>query len=228
MRWLPGELATGGGGEYGATVLPLSALTEEGHRPGGFRVGLPVLVYFYSGRNDDKLMSYEGTVFLDERVGFSSRFFNCVKISLDDIRDAGVRESYGGVTPTVVVLDSAGKELKRLKGWDTDAADVFKGMEVAFKNHTGKLLAAVVEKEARILQSLDRIHWSMEDLKQEMKDTEDHLAKHDCERGRRELVETREDIAKLEKEREKVMAEEAEMLKPVVPTSAPAAASAGI
>ncbi|MSR75163.1 MAG: hypothetical protein EXS14_06825 [Planctomycetes bacterium] len=227
IRWLSAELPAGGGGEYGATTLPLSALTEVGHRPGGFRAGLPLLVYFYSARNDDKLMSYEGTVFLDERVGFSSRFFNCLKISLDDIRDAGVRESYGGSAPTVVVLDGSGKELKRLKGWGTDAADVFKSLEVVFKEHTGKLLASVVEKEAKILQNLDRIHWDQEDLNAELKDTEDHLTKHDCERGRRELVELRVDMAKLTKEREKVIADEAKLLESLVP-AAPAASGSGL
>lgn len=217
VRWLPASLPMSAGGEYGESALPLATLASENQRVGGYRAGLPLLVYFYSARNDEKLLDFEGRVFYDERVGFSSRFFNCLRISLDEIRDAGVRKSYGGEEPALFVLDREGKQLKRLDGWRTESVELFKGMESAFKETTGKALAGLVEKEARILQNLDRIHWEVEDLKESIKDTETHLASHDCDRGRRELAESQADMAKLAAEKAKVLDEEAKLLEPVSP-----------
>lgn len=196
---------------YAGSLLPLSSFYAPEWRPQGFREGLPTIVYFFTAKDDDKLLKFDATVFGDERVGVSARFFNCLRVSLDAMSPAD-RKAWGGDQPTVVVLDSKGQTAKRFDGWATSGAGVFKSLEVTFKERYDLNLAGLLAKEARILDTLDKVYWELLDLQEDMKQKQEHLAKHDCEPGRKAVKEIEDDMAKLEKERTKAIEDEQKLL----------------
>jgi hypothetical protein len=213
IQWLGARLPKSRGAGYGESALPLSALLQKEHRPAGMRDGFPTVIYFYTSKNDDKLLQFDAKVFGDERVGVSSRFFNCVRISLDEMTDAE-REQYGGSEPAVFVLDASGALAKKHLGWGTVGANLFKTLEVVFKDRYGLQLAGLLAKEGKILDTLDKVYWDLKDKETELSSVNEHLAKHDCERGRRELKEVQEEIAQLEQQRKKALEEEKALLSP--------------
>jgi hypothetical protein len=158
-------------------------------------------------------VQFEGKVFGDERVGVSSRFFNFIRISLD-LMDPATRNNYGGDSPSIYLFDGEGKEAKKFQGWDASGQALYKTMEVAFKVRYGSVLATLLAREGRILDSLDKIYWDMKDVEEKLTQAKDHIAKHDCDRGRRELKELESDMAKLEADRTKLIDEETKLLDP--------------
>lgn len=212
INWITTTLPRDAEKGYAAGTLPLSALLADAYRPFGARTGVPSIVYFFTAKDDDKLVKFDASVFGDERVGVSSRFFNCLKISLDHMSSDAERKLYGGAEPMVVVLDDEGREVKRVGGWDLTGSRILKLMEVAFKDRYGIQLSAFLAKESRVLETLDRVYWELKDLETEMTAARDHLAKHDCDRGRRLVKELEGDIAKQEAEKAKALEEEKKLL----------------
>lgn len=225
MDWIGTNLPQAGGAGYAESALPLSQLLAEGNRPAGTRAGLPAIVYFYSVKNDDKLLEYESNVFGDERIGVGSRFFNCFRICLEDIRSASDRKAYGDNEPTVIFLDATGVELARHGGWRVNSATIYRSMERTFDAHYRKDLGKILAKEAKVLEALDRAHWDAEELKTELQEAKEHLERHDCERGRRMVREVTAELAKLEEDRQKALEEEKKLFEIGAP--APADASTG-
>lgn len=200
------------GAGYGASSLPLAALFSDEYLPDLARKGIPSIVYFYTTKDEAKFLKFEEAAFKDERLGVASRWFNFVKISLDHIPSDADRKLYGGDAPAVLFLDAQGAVQKRLDGWKTDADDVIKLLDPAFRSHYGAPLGPVLAKLARILDILDRTHWSLQDLGTDLKAAEDHLVAHDCDRGRREVQEINADAEKLRAERAKALEEEKKLL----------------
>lgn len=213
IGWIGADLPRTQEKGYAEDTLPVSALiTNESFRPAALRPELPTLIYFFTAKDDTKMVDFEARVFGDERVGISGRFFNCVRIALDEIRSASLRKTYGGDEPLVIVFETSGKEVKRHSGWEVQGLSVFKTMDATIKATFGRTLTAILAKEAQILDILDRTHWELEDLKVDLKEAQDHLAKHDCERGRRNVKEVEDEMAKIEAERAKAIEEERGLL----------------
>ncbi len=200
------------GAGYGASSLPLSALFTDDYLPDLARKGIPSVVYFYTTKDEAKFLKFEEAAFKDERLGVASRWFNFVKISLDHIPSAEDRKLYGGDAPAVLFLDAQGVVQKRLDGWKTDADDLLKLLDPTFRLHYGAPLGPFLTKLAKILDVLDRTHWSLEDLATDLKAAEEHLVSHDCDRGRREVKEIKDDSDKLRAERTKALEEEKKLL----------------
>ncbi len=213
IGWIGADLPRTEEKGYATDTLPVSALiTTESLRPAALRPELPTLIYFFTAKDDTKLVDFDARVFGDERVGISGRFFNCIRIALDEIRSSSERKVYGGDEPLIIVFETSGKEVKRHSGWEVQGTNLFKTMDATIKSTFGKSLTAILNKEAQILDVLDRTYWDIEDLKVELKEAQDHLTKHDCERGRRNVKEVEEEIAKIEAERAKALEEERNLL----------------
>ena len=187
VDWTDADLPTAEEAGYSAGVLPLSHLVTEDHRPAGFTSGLPTLVFFYTEVDEEKALTFEDRVFADERVGLSSRFFNCVRICLDDIPSESVRRQYtSGKGPAIFVLDAAGKQLKRWVGWKTSGARLYATMASVLKSRSKISLASLLRKEGQLLQKIDEAYWKLEDAKFDLNELASRKGKS-AERQRKKL-----------------------------------------
>ena len=187
VEWADADLPTAGEAGYGAGTLPLSHLVNEDHRPSRFVSGLPTIVFLYTEVEEEKALTFEDSVFGDERVGLSSRFFNCIRISLDDIPSESVRKQYtSGKGPAIFVLDAEGKELKRLTGWKTSGARLYKTMSSVLKARSKISLASLLRKEGQFLKKIDEAYWKLEDAKFDLNEMASRKGKS-AERQRQKL-----------------------------------------
>lgn len=172
--------------------------------------GLPSIVFLYTELDEEKALTFEDAVFADERVGLSSRFFNCIRISLDDIPSARIRKQYGaGKGPSILVLDADGKELKRHSGWKTTGARLYSTMSSVLRARSKISLASLLRKEGQLLKKIDEVYWAIEDAKFDLADMEKRKGKS-AERQRQKLEAK---IAKLQEEHKKLLAEEEAFIK---------------
>lgn len=210
IAWSDTELPSADGVGYGSSMLPLSSLVLEDHQPVGFRAGLPTLVYFCTEADEKKALAFEDKVFGDDRVSLSARFFNCVRISVDDIPSASLRKQYGAHKgPSIMVLDADGKELKRMVGWKTSGSKLYSTMGSVLKSRSKLSLASILRKENTLLKKIDELHWKIEDAKFDLGE----LAERKGKSADRQRARLRTQIAELEKEYEKLLAEEEAFLK---------------
>ena len=191
---------------YGASELPLSHVVLGDSAPAGLVASLPTVVYLYTDIDEDKVATFEERLFLDERVSVSSRFFNCVRISLDDIVSARVRKQYGGgKKPVLLVLDVGGEELKRFVGWKTTGSRLFSTMGAVLKSHRSRMsLARLLRKEGQFLKKIDEAYWKLEDAKFDLGE----LAKRKGKSAARQTAKLEAEIAKLEKAYRALVSEE--------------------
>lgn len=210
IAWSDSDLPNSDGEGYGSSVLPLSALVLEDHRPSGFRSGLPTLVYLFTELDEKKALAFEDKVFGDDRVSLSARFFNCVRISLDDIPSASLRKQYGARKgPSILILDVDGKELKRFAGWKTSGSKLYSTLGSVLKSHSKLSLASILRKENAFLKKIDALHWKIEDAKYDLGE----LSKRKGKSAARQTTKLTATIAKLEKEYQALVAEEEAFLK---------------
>lgn len=213
IDWVGTDLPRRGGSEYAsAQALPLSAFASDANRPARAKAGRPSVVYFASTADDMKLQAFEG-LFLDERLGVSARYFNMLRVSLNDLPRAD-QKVYGDGSngPKFVVLDAAGAEIATFDGWRTSAVELLKAMEPVVKTTFAKDLSRVLEGESKILDTLDKTHYELEILAAQRKVVAARLAEKECASCRKVMGKLDDKISRSEKEREEAIALEAKLL----------------
>lgn len=169
-------------------------------------------MYFFTGRDDERLIKYEAAVWNDERVGLAARLFNCYRISLDDMLLEADRKRFGKKGPNVVLIDSKGKTIKSFPGWRTTSSQVYGAMESLVNKTWKKRLGSLQPEIASILKELDELHAKLEKLKATLKSAEAHVKEHDCAPGRKRIKTTRAAIKDAEARLAKVLAKEKALL----------------
>lgn len=213
IDWIGTDLPRGAAEGYASNqALPLSFLVADSHRHARAKAGRPSLVYFASTADDNKLQIFE-SLFLDERLGVSARFFNTFRVSLDDLPRQD-QKTYGDGSngPKFIILDAAGAEVTTLDGWKTNTSDLLKAMEPIVKATFAKDLRRVLEAENKILDTLDKTHYELEILAAQRKVVAARLAEKECQSCRKVLGKLEDKMSRSEKEREEAVALEAKLL----------------
>lgn len=206
MRQLPRSYRTG----YEATALPLGALFDRSDLPGTREVK-PAVIWFSKLETDEKL---EKKMFDSMEVAVSSRWFDCVRIYVDDIENKAEREDYSKTLPLLVFLDGSGREVSRVGGSAASTSAVYASMQKAAHVDFKAPLTAMVDKYRAFLKKFDKVQAKVSDLESEIAADVEHIAKHDCAPGRRRLKENEAELKPLRVEHEKLLAEEQAILKP--------------
>jgi hypothetical protein len=202
-RQLPRVVRAG----YTDTMLPLGALFEsDGAKK-------PAMVWFTSVEPDEKA---EKRLFDNWDVAIGARYFNCVKIYVDDIESKALREKYAGAGNTVVFLDDAGREVGRVSGTGGGSSGVYASMQKAAAVDYKKPLTALVQTYSDFLKRFDKVQGKVANLEADVADDLAHISRHDCAPGRKQLKEHEEDLKPLQAERDKLLEQEQSLLKPEV------------
>ncbi len=87
---------------YGSRELPAEnlAIDRTDDRP---------TILWFSRLDDEENAAIEGTVFGDEALGLSLKQFRCLRIDVETIEDAKLREEYGAKTPMFVTFNPKGE-----------------------------------------------------------------------------------------------------------------------
>jgi hypothetical protein len=210
------QLARSSSAGYADTVLPLSALFE------GAEETKPSIVWFTTLNADDKL---ERRLFDSWEVAVASRYFNCVKIYVDDIESKADRDRYAKVAPTIIVLDGSSHEVAKMAGSAPSSPVVYAAMQKASTPTFKKPLSALVETYGSFLKRFDKVQGQVAQLEGQIADDLDHTSKHDCAPGRKMLKEHQDEIKPLTVERDKLLEQEKTLLKPELKSKETAEAS---
>lgn len=213
IKWLGGELPAKGGDGYAAQALPLSSLIADEFRPAGARADVPSIVYFASAADDQALQRFEDQAFGDERIGVSSRFFNCFRFTLEDLSPAQ-QKLYGNGTegPKVVLLDKTGATVKTFDGWKTNSAKLYRSLAVMVEVAYEKDLGAILPAEGKILDTLDKAHYELLILDAQRKVVSERLDKKECQSCRKVLGKLDSKIEQMKAEREQALEDEKKIL----------------
>lgn len=163
------------------------------------------MVYFFSAADDKAQAEFERKAFEDERVGLAARFFQCIKICADDIDDKAAKAEYAASLPSVVFIGMDGKTDQVLKGPATRAEAVLAALTKTFDSDFTPGINALIERQRKILDRVDKIETALADLADEQKRAEQ---KSDAPR----LAEIEKERAELVKEKEKILADEQKVL----------------
>ncbi len=223
IEWETKHLITVERAGYSGATAPLHAIFDgEFAEIMGKAAVRPGMVWFLSLTPDPKA---EKRMFDDDNVIIASRWFNNAKVYVEDIRDNAAREQYAKTVPAVIFLDSKGNEVTRLAGSGITASSVFLAQQQVAATQFRDALATLVSRYSSFLKKLDKVSASVENLETELQEHKDHVAKHDCENGRRAIKETETDLTTAKTEKTKLLSEEKQLLTPAVkatPVAAPA------
>jgi hypothetical protein len=207
MSGLPTEAVSG----YGRAIQPLAKLFDQSHLPADQRILRPAMVWFLPEEPDQKAAK---RMFDDENVAIGARYFDCVKIFVNDIESKAELEKYAKTVPTIIFFDAGAKEVGRLSGDGIGKSDVFRMMQKAANVHLKKSLADHVAKYSEFLKRLDKVQGKINDARTDLKENEEHMVKHPCERAKNAIKECTAEIETLSKDGEKLTKEESLLLKP--------------
>jgi hypothetical protein len=203
------DLPRGGGDGYSGGYLPLSSLIKTDERPMGFREGLASIVYLYSDQDPDKGVKFEGEAF-DDRVGVTSRLFNCLRLCVDDISSDAVRkELKADRGPVVYVFSADGEMVKCLGGWTLKGATLYNVMAALVKSQHKLNMAAFLRTENELLKEIDAAYWKIEDARFDLSE----LKQRDGKSAERQIEKLEAEIAELEKQHEELKAKEEAFIK---------------
>jgi len=212
VRQLPRATRAG----YADTMLPLSALFDRSDLPSNGVEAKPAMIWFSSLTPDEKL---EKRLFDSMEVAVAARYFNCVRIYVEDIDSKADRERYAKIMPAIVFLDTSGHEVTRITGNGTSSPIVFGGMQKATAADFKKSLADLVASYTAFLKKFDKVQGDVNELEAEILAGMDHVAKHDCANGRKKLKEDQDEMKPLQAKLEKLLDEEKSLLKPELKTA---------
>jgi len=201
VRQLPRSIRSG----YTDTMLPLSALFENDGTT------KPAMIWFTSVQPDEKA---EKRLFDSWEIAVAARYFNCVKIYIDDVEPKAERDKLAKAGTAVVFLDDSGKEISRLVGTGGGSSGVYAAMQKAAASDYKKSLASLVQAYGDFLKKFDKVQGKVAALEAEVADDLAHVAKHDCAPGRKQLKEHEEELKPLQAERDKLLEHEQGLLKP--------------
>jgi hypothetical protein len=220
MRQLPRATREG----YAESTLPLGALFDRSDLPGPDREARPAMIWFSMLEPNEKL---EKRLFDNYDIAVASRWFDCVRIYVDDIESKADRDRYAKVAPTIVFLDGSGREVTRLAGASVSSPQVYEAMQKAAAPDFKKPLPTLVEKYSAFLKRFDKVQGRVTDLEVDILAGQEHIMKHDCATGRKQLKEDEEAVKPLRVERDKLLDEEKSLLKPEPKSAKNETASAG-
>lgn len=206
MSGLPTETTPG----YGRSTRPLAALFDQSHLPADQRFPRPAMVWFGPDDPNPKLAR---RMFDDESVAVAARYFDCVKIFTGDIEAKEDRERYCKSSPTIIFFDAGAKEVGRLSGEGFSKGDVYRMMQKAANVHFKKSLADLVSKYTEFLKRFDKVQGKVAEARDDVSFNEEHMVTHPCDRARKAIGEANAELATLEKDSEKLKAEEDALLK---------------
>jgi hypothetical protein len=192
-------------------VLPLSALFDRSDLPGAATEVRPAMIWFSKLEPDEKL---EKRMFDSFDVAVAARWFDCVRIYVDDIESKADRERYAKVSPSIIFLDGSGREVTRLAGTAISSPLVYSAMQKASAPDFKKPLVSMVASYTSFLKEFDKVQGKVSNLEVEINNGLAHIAKHDCAPGRKQLKEDEEEIKVLQVERDKLLEKEKTLLKP--------------
>ena len=205
IEWQVRQLARSIRAGYADSVLPLAALFEN---DGATK---PAMIWFTNVQPDEKA---EKRLFDNWDVAVAARYFNCVKVYIEDIENKAEREKYARAGQVIVFLDDAGREVSRLTGTATGASGVYASMQKAAAVDYKKPLTSLVATYTDFLKKFDKVQGKVSNLEAEVADDLAHVAKHDCAPGRKQLKEHEEELKPLQGERDKLLEQEQALLKP--------------
>jgi hypothetical protein len=209
---------------YADTVLPLSALFDRSDLPDSEREARPAMVWFSKLDADQKL---EKRMFDSMEVAVASRWFDCVRIYVEDIESKADREKYAKVAPSIILIDGSGREVAKLAGTSISSPQVYGAMQKAAAPTFKKPLTAMVDRYRGFLKKFDEVQGRVTDLETQIAEGLAHIAKHDCAPGRKRLKEDEDEIKPLQVQRDKLLEEEKGLLKPELKSSKAETAAAG-
>jgi hypothetical protein len=186
-------------------MLPLGALFEN---DGATK---PAMIWFTNVQPDEKA---EKRLFDNWDVAVAARYFNCVKVYIEDIENKAEREKYAKAGQVLVFLDDAGREVSRLTGSGVGASGVYASMQKAAAVDYKKPLTALVATYSDFLKKFDKVQGKVSNLEAEVAEDLAHIAKHDCAPGRKRLKESEEELKPAQAERDKLLEQEQRILKP--------------
>jgi len=198
---------------YGEAFAPLGAIFDDAFSMNA-RQARPAMVWFLSLEPDPKA---EKALFDDETVLLGARWFDCAKMYVEDMPKSE-RAKYVKVVPSLLFLDSRGKEITRLEGKSVAPNQVFAAMQQASAADYRDSLMTILNRYLGFLRKLDKVGAKVTDLETEAQEHRTHLEKHDCDRGRRALKETEADLFPAKAERDGLLVEEKKLLQPPIKT----------
>ena len=196
---------------YADSVLPLSAMFDRSDLPGAEREARPAMIWFSKLEPDPKL---EKRMFDSYELAVAARWFDCVRIYVDDIESKADRDRYAKISPSIIFLDGSGREVTRLAGTGISSPLLYSAMQKSWSDDFKRPLSAMVERYTAFLKRFDKVQGDVSDLEMKIADGLAHIMKHDCAPGRKQLKENEEDIKPLIVERDKLLDEEKTLLKP--------------
>lgn len=208
IDWSMRRLPTSANEGYGRTVQPLSMLFDQSELSPAARTPRPAMVFFTSQEPNPKL---EKRLFDDEELAIASRYFDCVKIYVEDIESKADRERYAKTTPTIIFLDAGAKEVSRISG-EASKGDVLRQMAKAANVHFKKSLSSHIDAYKAFIKRFDKVEGKLLDTKEELKGHEEHIVKHPCDRAKNAIKECNEEIETMTADRDKLLAEEKQLL----------------
>lgn len=204
MDWMHAELPTSDAAGYGGGYLPLSSLLTPEERPVGFREGRATVVYIVSEVDPDKVSTFEQDAF-DDRVGISSRLFNCIRMCAEDIRSEEVKKELKvDRGPVIFLFGSDGKLIKTLGGWTLKGNTLYNTLSVTAKAEHRFNLATFLRKENDLLKKIDEVYWKIEDGKFDLTELRQRTGKS----AERQIEKLEAELAELQKEHDALVAEE--------------------
>ncbi len=195
---------------YGRSIAPIGQMFDRSFMPAEKRPVRPAVVWFRTQEETDKI---DKRLWDMEEVAVAARLFDCAKVYVEDIETEAERDLYAKKTPTVVFLDSRGKEVTRLVGESVTANQVYEAMKKTAAVDFKTSLEVFVSRYKDFLKRFDKAMAKVSNLEEEIKGHDEHLARHDCEPARRQKGEALEDMKKATVERDKVKAEEPEAMR---------------
>jgi hypothetical protein len=189
----------------------LSALFDDSDLPPSEQTRRPAMVYFLSLEPDPKS---EKRLFNDFDVATAARYFDCVKVYVEDIEREVDRNRYAKTVPTILFLDSRGKEVSRLAGSSAASSSIFGAMQKTAAQDYKDSLGAIVRKYQDFLEVFDKVASKVDEAELELAGHQEHLTKHDCARGRNSVKEVESELVSLRANRDKLLEQEKPLLKP--------------
>ena len=213
LLWEDTQLPTADDSDYGARTLPISALLKGENMAFGVREGLPTVIYIAPPADVEKLVKFEETAFASEQLGLMGTFFNALRIDGSLILSETVRKDLGlNAGPVVLLFDSDGKEVGKLKGWKITSKSVLRKVTGLVKTVLKVDPKKVMREEAKLLNELDKCHWAVEDLKFDIKEIEKRKGKS----AKRQLAKKQAELTKAEAALAKIKVKEEAYIKGLI------------
>lgn len=188
---------------------PLRALLDQSWLPADARTPRPTIVWFASQEPDPKAAE---RMFGSDEVGAAARYFDCIKIFVEDVESKADRLRYAKTVPTLYFFDAGAHESSRVAGGVSGPGEVYRHMTKAAGVHFKRPLPDLVAKYVDYVRRLDEVAGRREVVSREIKDADAADLLKPSEKLKEVLKKLRAEEAALEKRKEKLDEEERALL----------------